>query len=115
MKNHRFIVELENNHHYIIIDTITGYQYYAPAEADANSIASILNSQYDLLGKQRKIIQEYETILEEKGIVVKTITNLCKDCEHSSFIHLNSDDDVWCNIHDVSVAMNDTCKHFKGA
>lgn len=114
MKNYRFAVELENNHHYIIIDTITGYHYYAPAEDDANSLANILNSQYDLLSKQREIIREYENMLERKGIMVKLPTSLCKDCEHSSFVHLNSDEDIWCNLRDVSVGVNDTCKNFKG-
>ena len=35
----RYIVELENNHHYILVDTVTGETFYTPAQDDANSLA----------------------------------------------------------------------------
>ena len=42
----RYIVELENNHHYILVDTVTGETFYTPAQDDANSLAKKLND-YD--------------------------------------------------------------------
>lgn len=42
MKN-PFYVELENNHHYILVDEETGRSYYTPAKDDANSICRQLN------------------------------------------------------------------------
>ena len=40
----RYIVELENNHHYILIDTVTGETFYTPAQDDAKSLATKLNN-----------------------------------------------------------------------
>ena len=44
MKN-PFYVELENNHHYILVNEETGRAYYTPAQDDANSLAYKLNQQ----------------------------------------------------------------------
>ena len=41
-----YYVELENNHHYILVNERTGRSYYTPAQDDANEIAGILN-RYD--------------------------------------------------------------------
>ena len=41
--NSPFYVELENNHHYILVNEETGRSYYTPAQDDANSICGMLN------------------------------------------------------------------------
>ena len=38
-----YYVELENNHHYILVNEETGRSYYTPAQDDANEICRILN------------------------------------------------------------------------
>lgn len=38
-----WFTELENNHHYILVNERTGRSYYTPAQDDANEIAGILN------------------------------------------------------------------------
>ena len=121
IKNYRFSVDLENNHHYILIDNITGSSYYCPAEDDANIIASMLNNQYDLLQEQNQKIREYEKLfkdkgimelLTEKGVVIQTTKKNCKNCKESSFIYLGDNDEVYCDLKKDNVRMNDICDNW---
>lgn len=111
----RFVVDLENNHHYVLIDIITGYQYYTPAQDDANAICGMLNSQYERMDKQRQEIQKLKQKLLGAGISVDTEEKYCNNCANCDFVSLNYDGkDVWCNVKDKSVYQYDYCQLWKG-
>ena len=81
--NNRYIVELENNHHYVLIDTVTGRVFYTPAQEDANTLASILNS--------------YENGTSH----IKNTKKDCRCCEHYSFNVIEEED--YCNLHHIVI------------
>jgi uncharacterized Fe-S radical SAM superfamily protein PflX len=113
IKNYRFSVDLENNHHYILIDNVTGSSYYCPAEDDANTIASILNNQYDLLQEQNNKIREYEKLLDKKGVIIQSTKKICKNCRESSFVYMGDNDEVYCDLKNDKVKMNATCDNWE--
>lgn len=83
----RYIVELENNHHYVLIDTVTGRVFYTPAQEDARTLAGILNS------------------YENKGM--KKVN--CRNCQHYSFNSL--DQEEYCNLYHREIQNTTTeCK-----
>ena len=94
----RFIVELENNHHYILVDTVTGYQYYTPAQDDALSICGMLNSQQKKLNEQREMLNKFNVNSE-----------YCVNCKCVDLMDAD-DDDVWCKLKDKSVYKFDWCE-----
>lgn len=106
----RFVVQLENNHHYVLIDTVTGYQYYTPAQDDAMTICGMLNSKDDLLANQRSQIKHLQDLLAKAGVKDVTQPKYCKNCKHGSGISVMGDDkDCWCNVTDRSVGIYDYC------
>ena len=105
----RFIVELEGNHHYILIDTVTGHSYYTPAQADANSICGMLNSQFSKINYQRHHIKELETTLKNKGITFEPN----RECRNCDYICLGIDNSAFCDLKEKSVALNDYCTNWK--
>lgn len=111
----RFVVDLENNHHYVLIDIITGYQYYTPAQDDANAICGMLNSQYEKIDKQRKKINDLKQKLQMAGISVESDEKYCNNCANCESISVNyNGEDVWCNVKDKSVYKYDYCTEWKG-
>ena len=111
----RFVVDLENNHHYVLIDVITGYQYYTPAQDDANVICGLLNNQYERLDKQREQIKGLKRKLESAGISVDLEEEkYCINCSNCDCVSLNFSKDVWCNVKDKSVYQYDYCNLWKG-
>ena len=57
--------ELENNHHYIIVDNEHDRTYYCPAEEAANTLSRILNNKNETIRKQREEIKDLRKQLEE--------------------------------------------------
>lgn len=110
MEFERFIVDLENNHHYILVDTITGYQYYTPAQDDAVAICGMLNSQQSRLESQRKQIADLQNKLKSRGINVGVTQKNCSTCKHCDLVSIGNGSDVWCNSKDRSVYKYDYCK-----
>lgn len=58
-----FYVELENNHHYILVNEQTGRSYYTPAQADAHEICGIINR---LIKSGRKITYEIKRTFPDR-------------------------------------------------
>ena len=109
----RFVVDLENNHHYILVDTITGYQYYTPAQDDALSICGMLNNQQKMLENQRQELAQLKTKLQGMGVSVNEKQEYCKTCANNDLFGLSvGDDDVWCNVKDKSVYKYDWCNQW---
>ena len=111
----RFIVELENNHHYILVDTVTGYKYYAPAQDDASSICGILNNQQKLLEKQRRDLHQLKEKLQSMGVQIDLKQEICENCANNDLFGFSfGDDDVWCNVKEKSVYKYDWCDKWCG-
>ena len=58
-----YYVELENNHHYILVNEETGRSYYTPAQDDANEICRKLNK---LIKSGRRITFEIKRKFPER-------------------------------------------------
>lgn len=90
----RYIVELENNHHYVLIDTVTGQVFYTPAQNDAKTLASKLN--------------QYDNQLHSK-------TGLMK-CENCGYLYLNTIDEKYCCSYreDMEIVnLQDRCENWE--
>ena len=110
IENGRFVVQLENNHHYILIDTVTGYQYYTPAQDDALAICGMLNSKDNLLVNQRNHIQHLKGLLKKMGVEDTSQPKYCKNCKYGASVSVMGDDkDCWCEVFDRSVGIHDCC------
>lgn len=90
----RYIVELENNHHYVLIDTVTGQVFYTPAQDDANTLATKLN--------------DYE-----KRLYSKTDSMACENCR---YLYFNTMFEEYCcsrNEDMVVSNLQNTCKYWE--
>ena len=58
-----YYVELENNHHYILVNEETGRSYYTPAQDDANEICRKLNK---LIKSGRRITFEIKRTFPDR-------------------------------------------------
>lgn len=110
IENGRFVVQLENNHHYVLIDTVTGYQYYTPAQDDALAISGMLNSKDNLLVNQRNHIQHLEGLLKKMGVEDTSQPKYCKNCKYGASVSIMGEGkDCWCDLSDKSVGVHDCC------
>ena len=107
----RYTSQLENNHHYIVIDTVTGHSFFVPAQQDSMSLCGVLNGKEDALERQRHRINELESSLKNKGIKVET-NRLCRNCKHSMVEFLCEGDEAYCELHDFPVSLNDYCNRW---
>lgn len=105
----RFLAMLENNHHYIIVDSVTGYSYYIPGQVDSNNLCTILNSQDDTIERQRHHIKELETSLKRHNISFEQ-NRTCKNCNHMSVNYVNDGSDGYCELKELGVGVDDYCK-----
>lgn len=68
--------ELENNHHYIIVDSEHDRTFYCPAEEVANTLSRILNDKNKTIRNKNKTIhnlkEAYDELSREKIIYVPT-------------------------------------------
>ena len=108
----RYVVELENNHHYILIDTVTGRSYFTPAQEDANSLALILNNYVKSLDNQKRKLNGYENVLTNR-MVVKSKKECCGDCYYGNVTFLTGEDEVYCDKHNITYNRDYVCKSFK--
>ena len=81
----RYVVELENNHHYVLIDTVTDQVFYTPAQNDANSLASKLN--------------HYDQQLYSKTHSMK--------CENCGYLYLNTVNEEYCCAYKDDMVITD--------
>ena len=109
----RYVVELENNHHYILIDTVTGRSYFTPAQEDANSLALMLNNYVKSLDNQRRKLKGYENVLTDKGLVIKPKRKCCKNCQFGNVTFLTGEDEIYCDKHNVTYSNDYVCNLFK--
>ena len=107
----RYVVELENNHHYIVVDTVTGHRFYVPAQTDSASLCGVLNGKEEALERQRHHIKELETTLKNKGIKVET-NRQCRNCKHSLVEFLSEGDEAYCELFEFPVSLNDYCNRW---
>ncbi len=111
----RFVVDLENNHHYVLIDVVTGYQYYTPAQDDARVICGLLNSQNERLNNQREQINSLKKKLEICGVKDNTIEKYCNTCAHCDDSSLRfGGKDIWCEVKERSFYKYDYCSAWEG-
>lgn len=76
-----YYAELENNHHYIIVDDEHDRTYYCPAEAVANDLSRILND------KNKKISDLNRRLYNIRHSVVFEIERKLSDTnEHVAFV-----------------------------
>ena len=104
----RYIVELEKNHHYLLIDTLTGRSFYTPAQDDAKSIAGLLNSNDSRIREQYDKIEMLENILKKNNISFDS-NHSCSNCEYKT-LRLSG---AWCELNEKPVALYDSCKSWK--
>lgn len=111
----RYVVELENNHHYILIDTVTGRSYFTPAQDDANSLAGIMNNYINTLENQRTKIRNYEAVLGGNGLLVKKEHHnpSCKTCRYASITFLTGEDGIYCDKHNDTYDEDYHCKYYE--
>lgn len=77
-----YYAELENNHHYIIVDEEHDRTYYCPAEAVANDLSRILNDKNKTIRElNRKLLIQYQ-----KPIVFEIERKLRDTTEHVAFV-----------------------------
>ena len=108
----RYISQLENNHHYIVIDTVTGHSFFVPAQKDSMSLCGILNGKEDALERQRHHINELEKSLKSGGVEFKQNRH-CGNCEHGIVEFLSEGDDCYCELHEFPVSLNDYCNKWE--
>lgn len=85
----RYIVELENNHHYVLIDTVTGQVFYTPAQNDANTLATKLNNY-------------------EKQLYSKTQSMKCENC---GYLYLDAINGNYCCSYKDDMVINNLQDH----
>ena len=82
MSTGEYYAELENNHHYIIVDEEHDRTYYCPAEAVANDLSRILNDKNKTIRElNRKLLIQYQ-----KPIVFEIERKLDHRDEHVAFV-----------------------------
>ena len=108
----RFIVELENNHHYIVIDTLTGASYFTPAQNDANSLATLLNNSLTLIENQRNKIKNYEELLIKNNLIYVNDKPSCNNCKFHSVTYLNYLEDIYCDKDDETYNKHHYCEKY---
>jgi hypothetical protein len=86
--------ELENNHHYIIVDTEHQRTYYCPAEEASNTLSHILNDKNKTIRRLRK---ELEVLKRVKIYEIRR--KLDNETCHVAFV--GSEEFAWefCNEH----------------
>ena len=104
----RYISELENNHHYIIVDTITGYSFYVPGQVDSTSLVDILNNKEKILERQRHHIKELENSLAKHNIPFKP-NRSCRNCNNIITPYINGNEEAYCELLEKGVSVNDYC------
>ena len=110
----RYVVELENNHHYIVIDTVTGSSYFTPAQEDANALASIMNNYEKKLKGQKGKIKEYKGLLSDNKIIYVKNNDKgeCSECVNSYLTILGGEDKIYCSELDDTFSIHHTCDKF---
>ena len=110
----RYVVELENNHHYIIVDTITGSSYFTPAQEDANALASIMNNYENKLKGQKKKLKQYKGLLSDNDLIYfkDNGKGVCKDCYNGYTTFITGEDKIYCSEKDDVFGLDDTCEDF---
>ena len=100
--------ELENNHHYIIVDNEHDRTFYCPAEEAATSISSILNDKNKTIHKLRKELKnaekrERELELSLEKLTIKPTWEILRECddkmEHVAYVNLEELAFVFCKKH----------------
>lgn len=82
MSTGEYWAELENNHHYIIVDSEHDRTYYCPAEMVANEISRILNDKNKKIRElNRRLLIQYK-----KPIVFEIERRLEHRYEHVAFV-----------------------------
>lgn len=105
----RYNVYLENNHHYMLTDSISGETFYTPAQEDANALAGKLNQKDNTIRKQQKRIQELEALVKSNGLTVEE-NHVCNNCENKT---LQFSGECWCELHQKPVAVYDSCNSWE--
>ena len=83
MSTGEYYAELENNHHYIIVDEEHDRTYYCPAEAVANDLSRILNDKNKTIRElnrrlyniKHSVVFEIERKLDNRDEHVAFVTN----------------------------------------
>ena len=83
MSTGEYYAELENNHHYIIVDEEHDRTYYCPAEAVANDLSRILNDKNKTIRElnrrlyniKHSVVFEIERKLDHRDEHVAFVTN----------------------------------------
>lgn len=104
----RFLSELENNHHYIVVDTVTGHSYYVPGQIDSGLLSGLLNSQLDTINQQRHHIKELESTLREHNLSFEP-NRSCNNCNYMTIHYINNHDEGFCELKDRGVSVEDYC------
>lgn len=111
----RYVVELENNHHYIVVDTVTGSSYFTPAQDDANALANMLNRYEDKLVRQKKKVKKYKDLVgrdKTNNVYVKKRKGECGECKYAHITFLTTDDDIYCSKFDDTFKVSHSCNSF---
>ena len=91
--NEDYWVELENNHHYIIVSAEYKRTFYCPSEEASTALARILNN-------KNKTIRELKEQLNSKKPVVYEITHKIGDNEcHAAFVNNEELAQAYCEKH----------------
>ena len=90
-------VELENNHHYIIVDSINDRTYYCPAKDVANTLTHKMNNYVKIIGRLRA---ENRRLKEAKKVPVFEITRKLDETEeHVAFVEDETLAQIFCDNH----------------
>ena len=109
--NERYRVDLENNHHYILIDEVGWRSYYTPAQDDAIAIAGKLNQYEKTILEQKERIRILEKTVREHGLTVdESEVHNCNNCEHKT---LRFNGDLWCEVNEKPIAAHDSCTRWE--
>ncbi|MBQ6219922.1 MAG: hypothetical protein IJH63_00865 [Methanobrevibacter sp.] len=106
----RYHTDLENNHHYILIDEVNWRSYYTPKQDDAIAIASKLNQYEKIVLEQRERIRVLEKTIQEHGLTVESEVHNCSNCEHRT---LRFSGDLWCEVNEKLIMSHDSCNRWE--
>jgi len=92
-----YYAELENNHHYTIVDTINDRTYYCPSRDVANILAHKLNNYVKII---RRVRRENNHLKQVKKIPVYEIRReLDESYEHVAFVDDETLAQTFCEHH----------------
>lgn len=110
-------VELENNHHYIIVDSINDRTYYCPAKDVANTLTRKMNNYVKIIGRLRAENRHLKTV--KKAPVFEISRRLDETWEHVAFVDDETLAQTFCDKHrDCSYGQINMTKyplHLEGA